>query len=106
MQALLGKLGRDSGNYQECIQLFKKFWIIAILEKSGYNRKVKHRIGRFEPIDLDDGASKNAETLLDGLDIDEAEKVSSGVAIFFAWCIVSLAAKSIWINFHLYDDGI
>lgn len=55
--------------------------------------KVKNRIGRLQPKDLTDESCKRAERILDGLDIEEAEKTSSGVAIFFAWCIVTLAAK-------------
>merc|ERR1719204_205084 len=68
MQALLGKLGRES---------------------------VKHRIGRLRPNDLADEQCRRAEEILNGIEIEEAEKTSSGVTIFFAWCIVTLAAKSV-----------
>ena len=61
-----------------------------------YFLKVKHRIGCLQPNDLADGSCRRAEEILDGLEIEEAEKTSSGVAIFFAWCIVTLAAKSVW----------
>ena len=88
MQALLGKLGHDSGKYQKN----GLFQYIFITLKMKYSFKVKHRIGRFKPTDLENERSDKAKKLLDGLDIEEAEKVSSGVAIFFAWCIVSLAA--------------
>ena len=61
--------------------------------KIKYKIKVKQRIGQFKPSDLDDEACRKAQTILDGLDIEEAENGSAGIAIFFAWCIVSLAAK-------------